>query len=80
MFPNLFQPKRSMQSVPKPEPIYTQLRNRILHLSPSEIDVTPSSQFANVWGIVMEMGFPNGAFTLLCLAEQTRLHQQRPRH
>lgn len=53
MFPNLFQPKRSMQSVPKPEPIYTQLRNRTLSLSPAAPTATQALtstmyDFANI--------------------------------
>jgi hypothetical protein len=42
-----------------------------LQLSPSKVGVTPSSKNPNVWGILMEVGFPNGVVTLLCLAEGT---------
>jgi len=71
MFPNLFKPLRSVQPVPEPAPIYTQLRNRILSLTPAEIGIKCTAQLPNVWGILMEMGLPNGVAALVCLAEGT---------
>lgn len=71
MFPNLFKPQRSVPPIPIPAPIYTQLRNRILSLSPAEIGIKPTAELPNVWGVLMELGFPNGAAILVCLAEGT---------
>ena len=67
----LYKPQRPYQPTYRPASVYTALRSRILHLSPVEIEVKPSAQLPNVWGILMEMGFPNGAATLICLAEGT---------
>jgi hypothetical protein len=63
--------QRSLRVVPEPAPVYTALRSRILHLSPVEIGLKPSAQLPSLWGILMEMGFPNGVATLACLAEGT---------
>lgn len=76
MFSNLFTSFRPAQPVPKPAEIYTELRKRILSLSPGEVGVKPTAKLPNVWGILMEMGFRNGtanfgAATLVCLAEGT---------
>lgn len=71
MFSNLFTSFRPAQSVPRPAPIYNALRKRILSLSPEEIGVKSTAQLPNVWGILMEMGYPNGAASLVCLAEGT---------
>ena len=71
MLANLFRSQRQRLSTPKPAPIYTQLRNRILSLTPAEIGIKRIAQLPNVWGILMEMGLPNGAAALVCLAEGT---------
>jgi len=71
MFRNLVKTQKIVPPVPRPAPIYSQLRNRIISLPPAEIGVKPSAQLPNVWGILMEMGFPNGTVTLVCLAEGT---------
>jgi hypothetical protein len=71
MITHLFKFHRPVQPVPRPAGIYSALRSRILSLSPAEIGVKPSAQLPNVWGILMEMGYPKGAATLACLADGT---------
>jgi hypothetical protein len=61
----------SLQPVPEPAPVYTTLRDKIIGLSPIEIGVVPSSGIPNAWGILMELGFPEAAVTLVSLADGT---------
>jgi len=56
MLTYLFKFQRPAQPILKPAPIYTELRSRILSLSPLEIGVKPSAQLPSLWGILMEMG------------------------
>ena len=57
--------------VPEPAQIYLQLRDRILHLNPSELGLAPSSTAPHVWGVVMETGYQVGSATLVSLADGT---------
>lgn len=66
-FPN----SPSRQPTPEPAAIYTNLRSSILQLHPEEVGLEPSTSHPNVWGILMEMGFPEVAVTLVSLAEGT---------
>ncbi len=61
----------SGQPVPTPEPIYNNLRNAILTLSPADHGIAPIAGDSGVWGVLMEMGFPNAAVTLVSLADGT---------
>jgi len=56
---------------PEPAPIYLQLRNRILNLSPAQMGFNPSSEVPHVWGVMMETGYNVGTATLVCLADGT---------
>jgi hypothetical protein len=47
------------------------LRDKILKLFPKEINVSSSNEYPNVWGILMETGFPEGVATLVPLADGT---------
>ncbi len=62
----------NMNTVP-PEPAqsYLALRERILHLQPAEIGLNPTSETGQVWGVLMETGYPEGTATLVCLADGT---------
>ncbi len=50
--------------------IYRDLRNKILHLKPSEIGVSPSDS-NRVWGVLMETGYPDAVATLVTIADGT---------
>jgi hypothetical protein len=54
-----------------PDPTYLQLRERILHLDPAEVGLHPSDPAANIWGVLMESGYPEGTATLVSLADGT---------
>ena len=60
--------KGSKQS---PADTMKELRDRVFALSPGEIGVSPSEEFPNAWGVVMELGYPQATVTLLALAEGT---------
>lgn len=49
----------------------TLLREKILELSPKEINVSPSKEYPHVWGILMETGYPGAVATLVSLADGT---------
>lgn len=71
MISNLFKQRRIARPIPKPAPVYARLRGQILNLSPAEIGLLPTEQSPSVWGVLMELGYPNGVATLVCLAEGT---------
>ncbi len=62
---------------PKPEPtsepaqIYADLRDRILKVTPQEIGINQSKEIPNVWGVLMEIGYPEAVVSLVSLADGT---------
>ena len=48
-----------------------QLRELALRLSAAELEVTPTDERPNVWGAIMELGYPTGIATLVSLSEGT---------
>jgi len=52
-------------------PIFESLRSRILSIDATEAGITPSGRHPRVWAVLMEMGFPEGAATLVTLADGT---------
>lgn len=54
-----------------PAPIYTDLRNQILTLSPYKAGILPLPETPNVWGVLMETGYPEAVVTLVSLADGT---------
>jgi hypothetical protein len=57
--------------VPEPAPIYLSMRDHILSLVPTEAGITPSARPPYLWGVLTEMGLPNGWATLVALADGT---------
>lgn len=57
--------------VPELAEIYTQLRSAILNLDPGKYGLSLLHDTPMVWGVLMEMGFPEAAATLVVLAEGT---------
>jgi hypothetical protein len=47
------------------------LRARILSLDPASAGLHPSPELPRVWGVLMEMGYPDGSATIVSLADGT---------
>ena len=43
----------------------------MLSLDPATVGLHPSAELSQVWGVLMEMGFPDGAATIVSLADGT---------
>lgn len=52
-------------------PIYLSLRKKIITLKPAKAGIFPMPEAPNVWGLLMETGYPNGIATLVMLADGT---------
>jgi hypothetical protein len=48
-----------------------EMRDKLFSTSPDDLGLAPTTQLPNVWGIVMEIGIPEGYVTLFSLAEGT---------
>jgi hypothetical protein len=68
MFSKLF---KKSQKPAEPVEIYNGLRSQILSLEPSDAGIEPSGEMPNVWGILMETGYPQAIVTLVSLADGT---------
>jgi hypothetical protein len=71
MFSKLFGRKQKPAPEPSPEQIYKALRERIFTTSPDEVGIVRSQDNPNVWGVVMETGYPEGTASLVSLADGT---------
>lgn len=49
----------------------TGLRAQVLELEPAEVGLKPTEELPNVWGGLMEMAYPEGAATIISLADGT---------
>jgi hypothetical protein len=67
-FSELF--KKAEKAV-EPTEVYDGLRNQILSLRPSNAGIKPSSEIPNIWGVLMEIGYPQAVVTLVSLADGT---------
>lgn len=54
-----------------PAPMYLQLRERIITTAPGEVGITPTAALPRVWGVLTELGYPQGIATLVSLADGT---------
>jgi hypothetical protein len=54
-----------------PADVYIGLRSQLLTLDPTSVGLQPSADLPTVWGALMEMGFPEGAATIVSLADGT---------
>lgn len=59
-----------MSSIPAPEPIFVDLREQILKLSADEAGLKPP-EGSQIWGLMMEIGYPEAVATLVTLADGT---------
>lgn len=62
---NLFRRRKAVHNP------YAKLREHALSVGPSGIGIDASIAGSPVWGILMEMGFPNGQALLVALADGT---------
>jgi hypothetical protein len=51
--------------------LYHGLRAQVLDLDPASVELTPGPEHPQVWGALMDMGFPSGTATLVALADGT---------
>ena len=59
------------EPIPEPVQVMKDLRKQALTLSPSEIGISPSLEHPHVWGVLMEIGYPEALATLVALADGT---------
>jgi hypothetical protein len=45
------------------------LRSQLLEFEPADIGLEPTEELPNVWGGLMELGYPEGAATIVSLAD-----------
>jgi hypothetical protein len=64
-------PKKETKPAVEPAEIYASLRNRIFKLDPKEVGILQTRETPNVWGILMETGYPEAIVTLASLADGT---------
>lgn len=55
--------------MPTPDPMYLALRERILTLNPADVGLLPQQDGPQPWAVLMELGWPEGAVTLVGVAD-----------
>jgi hypothetical protein len=63
--------KKKTKPAAEPAEIYANLRNKIFKLNPKEVGILQTKKTPNVWGILMETGYPEAVVTLVSLADGT---------
>ncbi len=60
-------------SKPAAQPVqsFLELRNQALALSWRKLSLTPTEKNPNVWGVLMEIGYPKAVVSLVCLINGT---------
>lgn len=59
------------KTVPEPVEQFKELRTRALTASWRKLGLAPSPKNPNVWGVLMEIGYPQTVVTLVCLINGT---------
>jgi hypothetical protein len=54
-----------------PADVYVGLRSQLLTLDPASVGLQASADLPTVWGALMELGYPEGAATIVSLADGT---------
>lgn len=62
---------RKNRSDPSPAETYLGLRRGVLDLDPAAVGIAASAQLPQVWGLLVDLGRPDGVATLLGLADGT---------
>ncbi len=60
--------RRRRQAEPS---VYDALRGHLLALHPAEFGLVPTPELPRVWGLIVDMGYPNATATLVGLADGT---------
>lgn len=68
MFTKLFKKPKITAT---PVEVYNGLRNKILNIKPGEAGFEPSKEVPEIWGVLMETGYPEAIVTLVSLADGT---------
>jgi hypothetical protein len=63
--------KKKPKATAEPAEIYANLRNQVFKINPKDIGISPTKQIPNVWGVLMETGYPEAVVTLVSLADGT---------
>src|SRR5262245_42601959 len=71
MFSNFFKRWRKAKAASEPADVYSTLREKILTLAPAAVGIAPSDENPNVWGALMETGYPEAVASLVMLADGT---------
>lgn len=67
-----FADERNVMSENKnPTEVFYGMRDMVLNLTPDEIKVEPTDKFPNLYGLVMETGYPEATVTLITLIDGT---------
>jgi len=63
----------SFQRKSKAEPaeVIRNLREQALHVSAAELNIVPTEVHRDVWGVLVDTGYPEGVATLVALADGT---------
>ncbi len=61
--------KRSSQAVPEPVQAIKELRNQLLTSPPEKLGFSKAGSDSEVWGILMETGYPEALATLMSLRD-----------
>jgi hypothetical protein len=64
-------PKKKAKPTAEPAEIYANLRNQVFKIKPKEIGILQTGETPNVWGVLMETGYPEAVITLVSLADGT---------
>jgi hypothetical protein len=64
-------PRKKAKPAAEPAEIYAELRNQIFKINTNEVGILQTRGTPNVWGILMETGYPEAVATLVSLADGT---------
>src|SRR5690348_5862647 len=59
------------KSVPEPSENFKTLRNQALSASWRKLGFAPTEKNPNIWGVLMEVGYPRTVVSLVCLIDGT---------
>jgi hypothetical protein len=63
--------KKKPKPTAEPADVYTNLRNQVFKIKPKEVGILQTKETPNVWGVLMETGYPEAVVTLVSLADGT---------
>jgi hypothetical protein len=63
--------KKKSKTTAEPAEIYANLRNQVFKINPKDVGILQTKKTPNVWGVLMETGYPEAVVTLVSLADGT---------